>query len=66
MSDNVTGGISITAVTAGTLIAAVTGFFAIRFMLKIIREKSLFGFVIYTAVLGILILFDQAVTHIVF
>jgi undecaprenyl-diphosphatase len=66
MSDNVTGGVSAAAVTAGTLIAAVTGFFAIRFMLKIIREKSLFGFAVYTAVLGILILFDQMVTHIVF
>jgi undecaprenyl-diphosphatase len=64
--DNLTASISIVAVIAGTLIAAVTGFFAIRFMLKIIRESSLFGFAVYTAVLGILILFDQAVTHIVF
>ena len=44
------------AVIVGTLTAAVVGFFAIRFMLKIIREKSLFVFAIYTAVLGVLVL----------
>jgi len=59
-------GVNSISVIAGTITAAITGFFAIRFMLKIIREKSLYGFAVYTAVLGILILFDQAVTHIVF
>jgi len=54
------------AVIAGTLAAAAVGFFAVKFMLKIIREKSLFGFAIYTAILGILVLIDQFVTHIVF
>jgi undecaprenyl-diphosphatase len=54
------------AVIAGTVIAAVVGFFAVKLMLKIIREKSLYGFAIYTAILGILILVDQAATHFVF
>ncbi|MCL2411318.1 MAG: undecaprenyl-diphosphate phosphatase [Treponema sp.] len=58
--------ISIIAVIIGTLTAAVVGYFAVRFMLKIIREKSLFGFAIYTGVLGILVLLDQFVTQIVF
>jgi len=53
-------------VIAGTLIAAIVGFFAVKLMLKIVKEKSLFGFAIYTAVLGGLILFDQFVTHLVF
>jgi undecaprenyl-diphosphatase len=53
-------------VIAGTLTAAIVGFFAVKLMLKIVREKSLFGFAIYTAVLGALILFDQFVTHLVF
>jgi len=54
------------AVIAGTLTAAAVGFFAVRFMLKIIKEKSLFGFAIYTGVLGILVFVDQFVTRIVF
>ncbi|MCL2069614.1 MAG: undecaprenyl-diphosphate phosphatase [Treponema sp.] len=60
------GGISVLAIMAGTLSAAVFGFFAVRFMLKIIREKSLFGFAIYTALLGTLVLIDQFGTGIVF
>ena len=59
-------GISPVALAAGTAIAAIVGFFAIRFMLKIVREKSLFGFAIYTAVLGTLVIVDQFVTHFVF
>ena len=51
---------------AGTVTAAITGFFAVRFMLKIIREKTLFGFAIYTAALGILVLADQLWTNFVF
>jgi undecaprenyl-diphosphatase len=53
-------------VIAGTLTAAVVGFFAVKLMLKIVREKSLFGFAVYTAVLGALILVDQYVTHLIF
>jgi len=53
-------------VFVGALTAAIVGFFAVKLMLKIVREKSLFGFAIYTAVLGLLILFDQFVTHLVF
>ena len=58
--------IGVTAVIAGTVTAAVVGFFAIKFMLKIIREKSLYGFAVYTAVLGVLVLIDQFVTRFVF
>jgi len=58
--------INIAAVTAGTLSAAIIGFFAVKFMLKIIREKSLFGFAVYTGILGVLVIIDQYVTRIVF
>jgi undecaprenyl-diphosphatase len=54
------------AVIAGTLSAAVVGFFAVKLMLKIIREKSLYGFAIYTGILGLLVLLDQFVTKLVF
>ena len=60
------GGIGVAAVIAGTLSAAVVGFFAMRFLLKIIKEKSLFGFAVYTAVLGLLVLIDRFGTHFVF
>jgi len=58
--------INTAAVIAGTITAAVTGFFAVKFMLKIIREKSLYGFAVYTGILGILVIIDQFVTRIVF
>jgi undecaprenyl-diphosphatase len=51
-----TGGIGAVAMIAGTLSAAIVGFFAVRLMLKIVREKSLWGFAIYTGVLGLLVL----------
>jgi len=54
------------SVIAGTITAAIVGFFAVKFMLKIIRERSLFGFAIYTGILGLLILLDQFITRIVF
>lgn len=60
------GSLSLTAITIGTLTSAIVGFFAVKFMLKIIREKSLYGFAIYTGVLGILVLIDQFVTRIIF
>ena len=59
-------GIGMAAMVAGTLSAAVVGFFAVRLMLKIVREKSLWGFAIYTAILGLLVLVDQFGTHFVF
>ena len=60
------GGIGIAAMIAGTASAAIVGFFAVRLMLKIVREKSLWGFAIYTGILGVLVLVDQLVTRLVF
>jgi undecaprenyl-diphosphatase len=60
------GGIDIPALAAGTLTAAVVGFGSVMLMLKIIRERSLIGFGVYTALLGIAVLLDQNVTHVVF
>jgi undecaprenyl-diphosphatase len=59
-------GIGPVALIAGTLTAAVVGFGAVLLMFKIIRERSLTGFGIYTALLGILILLDQHAFHVVF
>jgi undecaprenyl-diphosphatase len=59
-------GISLPPLLIGTAAAALVGFFSIRFMLKIVRERSLTGFAVYTAALGVLVLIDQFGTHIVF
>jgi undecaprenyl-diphosphatase len=59
-------GIGAVPLIVGALAAAIVGFFAIRIMLKIVREKSLLGFAIYTAVLGAFVLVDRFGTHWVF
>ena len=70
-SEGVSIGYAITAVDAaaiiaGTVSAAIVGFFAIRLMLKIVRERPLYGFAVYTAVLGAFVIVDQFVTHLIF
>ncbi|MDR1025411.1 MAG: undecaprenyl-diphosphate phosphatase [Treponema sp.] len=57
------GGLSL---AAGTITAAVVGFFSIKIMLKIVRERSLWGFAAYTGIVGILTLADRYLTHIFF
>jgi undecaprenyl-diphosphatase len=53
-------------VIIGTLAAAVSGYFAIRWMLKLITKKSLKGFAIYVGVLGALVLCDQLIFNVFF
>ncbi|MDR1430468.1 MAG: undecaprenyl-diphosphate phosphatase [Spirochaetaceae bacterium] len=53
-------------VIAGTLTAALVGIVSVSLMLKLVREHSLKGFGIYTAVLGVLVLVDQHLSHIFF
>ncbi|MDR2403989.1 MAG: undecaprenyl-diphosphate phosphatase [Spirochaetaceae bacterium] len=64
--EDVSSGIGPAALMAGTLSAAVVGYFSVRIMLKIVRERSLRGFAIYVAILGILVLTDQYITHFFF
>ncbi|MDR3249184.1 MAG: undecaprenyl-diphosphate phosphatase [Treponema sp.] len=65
-SPGVSTGIGALPLVAGTLTAAVVGFFAIKFMLKIVRERSLWGFAAYTGALGLLVLADRYLTHLFF
>lgn len=60
------GGTHWTYIAAGMLVAGITGYFAVRLMLAAIKKKKLWGFAIYTAVLGALVLVDQFATHIFF
>ena len=57
------GDIHWTCVIAGMVAAGVTGYFAILLALKAIKKKKLWGFAIYTAVLGIFVLLNQYVFH---
>jgi len=59
-------GVGAAAMIAGTLSAAVVGFFAVKLMLKIVREKSLWGFAIYTGVIGLLVLLLQFALRLMF
>jgi undecaprenyl-diphosphatase len=60
------GGIGLVPLLAGTAAAGVVGFFSIKFMLKLVRERSLWGFAVYTALLGLLILADQHISRLIF
>ena len=50
----------------GMIFAAVSGFFAVKFMMNLIRKHRLFGFAVYTATLGIAVILDQTLLHLVF
>jgi undecaprenyl-diphosphatase len=60
------GGPGALPLLAGTAAAAAVGFFSVKFMLKLVRERSLWGFAVYTALLGGLILVDQHISRLVF
>jgi undecaprenyl-diphosphatase len=63
---NIETGIGIFPMMAGVLTAAIVGFLAIRFMLKIVKERSLIGFAVYVTMLGVLIIIDQFAAHMFF
>ena len=47
------------ALTLAMLVAAISGYFAVRFMIRLITKKGLWGFAIYTAALGLFVLLCQ-------
>lgn len=48
------------------IVAGVSGWLAVKFMLRVITKRSFHGFIIYTAALGVLILLDKYVFHLFF
>jgi undecaprenyl-diphosphatase len=60
------GGIGPAPIIAGVLASGVVGFFAVQFMLRIVKNRSLRGFAVYVMILGILVLVDQYLTHVFF
>jgi undecaprenyl-diphosphatase len=59
-------GLGFLPLAAGTLSAALVGFFAISVMLKLVRERSLWGFSLYTGILGLAVLADRYLTRFFF
>jgi hypothetical protein len=51
---------------AGVIVAAATGYLALRLVIDTIKRGKLWVFGEYTAVLGAMVIFDSFVTHIVF
>ena len=41
------------------LVAAISGYFAVRFMIRLVTSKGLLGFAIYTGVLGVIVILLQ-------
>ncbi|MDO4568312.1 MAG: undecaprenyl-diphosphate phosphatase [Clostridia bacterium] len=60
------GSIDWLSVAVGTLVAAVSGYFAVRLMIKLIVNRKLNVFAFYTLILGLLVLLDQFVFNLVF
>ena len=50
----------------GMVCAAVSGYFAIKFMIALVSKKRLYGFAVYVAILGILVLLDQNVFGLIY
>ncbi len=54
------GDVSVVSLVMGVAAAAISGFLAIKFMLAIISKHKLYGFAIYTAALGAVLLIGPA------
>ncbi len=53
------GGASPLAIAIGTAVAAAVGVLAVKVMLAIVKGRTLYGFALYTALLGVFVLVDQ-------
>ena len=60
------GTLPLVPILIGTVVAALSGILAVRFMLNFIRRHKLYGFAIYVFALGALVVLDQYVFHLVF
>lgn len=56
-----TGDFSWYGILIGMAVAGVSGYFAVRFMIRLITKRSLWGFAAYTGALGIFLLLNEYV-----
>lgn len=69
IKDMITGqavALPVMPVVLGTLVAALSSLFAIKFMLYLVKRTDFKWFALYTALLGVLVCLDQWFFHIVF
>ncbi len=69
IKDMITGqavALPVMPVVLGTLMAALSSLFAIKFMLYLVKRTDFKWFALYTALLGVLVCLDQWFFHIVF
>lgn len=59
MKEGVSIGSDLPAILVGMVVAGISGYFAIRFFLKLISKASLNGFALYVTLLGILVIVLQ-------
>ena len=59
-------GVSVLSIIIGTISAAVSGYFAVKFMMKLISQKSMKPFAYYVLIIGIFVVLDQYIFHIIF
>ena len=57
------GGMGALECLLGVAAAAISGYFAVRFMIRLITRRSFTGFAVYTAALGAFVLLDQHLLH---
>ncbi len=50
---------------AGFIVAAISGYFAIRFMVSVIKNGKLKWFSVYVFILGSILILDQFVLHMI-
>ena len=60
---NGTGDFSWYGTLIAMLVAGVSGYFAIRYMINIITKKSFKGFIIYMVIIGVFVLLNQYALH---
>ncbi|MGI6153245.1 MAG: undecaprenyl-diphosphate phosphatase [Christensenellaceae bacterium] len=63
VADNGMGDVTVLPLVIGVIVAFVSGFLAIKFMLSLISKYKLYGFAVYVAALGAFLLIDQNIRH---
>jgi undecaprenyl-diphosphatase len=58
--------VNVTPIVAGTISAAIAGYFSVRFMIVLIKKGSMKCFSYYVFAVGALVLIDQYITHLFF
>lgn len=59
-------GMEVAPIVFGTIASMISGVFAVKFMLHVVKNYKLYGFALYTLLMGIYVIVDQNLLHFVF